>query len=107
MAPSRYSPAEVVDVEVVPQIGMPDYKRHLHFAHRKTKPHDEDAGSQTDSAHKWLLEKMGGSENRCCIALRLLQFLAHPSDIACHACDGSGIDRPRSDNFRTPLLISV
>jgi hypothetical protein len=50
---------------------------------------------------------MGGSENRCCIALRLLQFLAHPSDIACHACDGSGIDRPRSDNFRTPLLISV
>jgi hypothetical protein len=27
MGPSRYSPAEVVDVEVVPQIGMPDYER--------------------------------------------------------------------------------
>lgn len=55
----RYSPAEVVDVEVVPRVGMPDYERictsHIERQNLTMRMQIR----RTDSVNECLLEKVG------------------------------------------------
>lgn len=83
----RYSPAEVVDVEVVPRVGMPDYER-ICTSCRAPEPHDEDADSQADAAHQCVLEKMGEPESGCGVAFRVVQLCARSQELEGDTRDG-------------------
>ena len=68
----RYSPPEVVDVEVVPRVGNAGLRAHLHVTRRTPKPHNEDADSQADSINECVLEEMGEPESSCGVTFRMV-----------------------------------
>ena len=91
----RYSPAEVVDVEVIPRIGMPDYERictsHVERQNLTMRMQIRRLTRLTNAFSK----KWENLRARYRAALRLLQFLPRPQVAPRHPGDGSGPHRSR------------
>lgn len=84
----RYSPADVVAMEVVPVPGNPDPKRICTSHIERQNLHHADADSPTDPTDERLLEEVGEPLGGALPALRLLQLPPGSPDIAGDACDG-------------------
>jgi hypothetical protein len=106
----KYSPAEVVSMEVVPVLGDPDPKRLLHVDCQAPKFNHADADAQTDALNKRLLKEVGQPLGRALLALRLLQLLPHPSHDSRYACkcrQASRIDSGILRNYSYRVTISM
>ena len=80
---------------IAPALSSPS---HEHQFCRAAEFDDADGDSALYPLDQCVLKEAGQSESRVCLALRVLQFLPDTPDVACHASNGSGVDRSHMDN---------
>src|SRR5207245_4919622 len=79
-----------------------------HIVRGTAEPHDADAASQIDTAHKCFQQEAVPSESCRRTALRVLQFLPRSFDSQNHSLHGSRFNRSRMEHRRaTGFIISL